>query len=208
MAQSDISQVYILWKGLGYNSRAKRLWEAAKLLQDEKDFKNIFETYKKIPGIGPYTQAAIETFVYNKKIPLIETNIRRIYIHEFFGNNTAADIHDKQLFPLIQKTLEIIDNPRDWYYALMDYGSHLPKIIKHNPNKKSKHYAKQSKFEGSLRQMRAKILFYITEHHDKKITQQDILDEFKREDVDYVLEALTALQKDTLIEVKKYIKLL
>lgn len=45
-----------------------------------------------------------------------------------------------------------------WYSALMDYGSTLPKILKKNPNTQSKHYTKQSKFEGSDRQIRGKML--------------------------------------------------
>ena len=50
-----------------------------------------------------------------------------------------------------------MQSPREWYYALMDYGVMLKKTFP-NPNRKSKHYTKQSKFEGSNRQIRGAII--------------------------------------------------
>ncbi len=63
---------------------------------------------------------------------------------------------DKALFPLVEKTLDM-QNPRQWYYALMDYGSMLKKEFK-NPARRSKHHTIQSRFEGSNRQIRGKVL--------------------------------------------------
>ncbi|HEY1041523.1 MAG TPA: A/G-specific adenine glycosylase [Candidatus Paceibacterota bacterium] len=202
LANAPIYEVYELWKGLGYNSRAKRLWDAAQNLKGvkESEAKSLFEHHAKIPGVGPYTQAAIETFVFNKKIPFIETNIRRVYIHHFF--NDAADIHDNEILKLVAETLEYIDDPRTWYWALMDYGSTLPKVLKYNPNKQSKHYTKQSKFEGSLRQLRAKILFFVSSTGVHGMTRQSIIDEFPQEGQDFIDEALAALLKDKLIQSK------
>jgi A/G-specific adenine glycosylase len=57
---------------------------------------------------------------------------------------------------LVEQTLDH-SNPREWYYALMDYGSHLSKIIK-NPNRKSAHYIRQSTFKGSNREVRGALL--------------------------------------------------
>ncbi len=98
-------------------------------------------------------------FAFNYPVPIIETNIRTVYIHFFFDDH--GQIHDKELMPLIEKTLDK-ENPRDWYYALMDYGVMLKKTIG-NVNKKSRHYTKQSTFKGSNREQRAKILHFITE---------------------------------------------
>lgn len=202
LAAAPIYEVYEMWKGLGYNSRAKRLWDAAHILKDvkESELENVFEYHKKVPGVGPYTQAAIETFVFNKKIPFIETNIRRVYIHHFF--NDAADIHDNEILKLVTETLEYVDDPRTWYWALMDYGSTLPKVLKYNPNKQSRHYAKQSKFEGSLRQLRAKMLFFISSAGKQGILRQNIIDEFPQQGQDFINEALAALVKDGLIQSK------
>ena len=65
-------------------------------------------------------------------------------------------VHDRDLLPLIAQAAEGQD-PRTWHWALMDYGSYLKKLHK-NPSRLSAHYIKQSKFEGSLRQLRGAIL--------------------------------------------------
>ncbi len=76
------------------------------------------------------------------------------------GEVPMPKVDDKELIPLIQQTL-VTSNPRDWYYALMDYGAELKKKIP-NPSRSSRHYAKQSRFEGSLRQARGAILRQIS----------------------------------------------
>ena len=84
----------------------------------------------------------------------IETNIRRVFIHFFFADREG--VHDNEIMPLVEQTLDR-ENPRQWYYALMDYGTLLAKQVP-NPNRRSRHYSKQSKFEGSDRQIRGRIL--------------------------------------------------
>ena len=93
-------------------------------------------------------------FAFNKSVPIIETNIRTVYIHHFF--NDMTDVSDTEILVHIQKTLNE-ENPRMWYYALMDYGAHLKKTIG-NQNVRSQHYAKQSTFKGSDRQIRGLVL--------------------------------------------------
>jgi A/G-specific adenine glycosylase len=117
-------------------------------------------------------------FAFNKPFPIIETNIRTVYIHFFFKNH--GQVHDKEILELVEKTLPE-KNIREWYYALMDYGVMLKKTVG-NLNKKSKHYTKQSTFKGSNRELRAKILHVITEkpstlknieHHILNATSHD-----------------------------------
>ena len=75
-----------------------------------------------LPGIGPYTAGAVRAFAFGEPEIFIETNIRRVFIHFFFPNRRR--VSDKELLPLIKKTLEPKD-PRAWYFALMDYGAML-----------------------------------------------------------------------------------
>jgi A/G-specific adenine glycosylase len=65
-------------------------------------------------------------------------------------------VKDSELLPLIEKTLDW-KNPREWYYALMDYGAHLRGSVT-NPNLRSAVYTRQAPFEGSLRQLRGRVL--------------------------------------------------
>ncbi|CEM62799.1 A/G-specific adenine glycosylase [Treponema phagedenis] len=156
LADADFMSVLTMWSGLGYNRRARFLHEAAKKIVSEYQGKVPAnpQDLQKLPGIGSYTAAAISVFAYNNALALIETNIRSVFLFFFFPDKEK--VHDTEIFKLITDVL-YTENPRLWYYALMDYGAELKKRIK-NPNRRSKHYTKQSKFEGSVRQMRGAIL--------------------------------------------------
>lgn len=156
LAHSNLSQILNLWSGLGYNRRAKFLIDSAKTIFNEwnSTIPKDPEILVKLPGIGKATAASIIVFSYNEALVFIETNIRRVFIHEFFKDK--SEISDLQIFPLVSQTLDPI-NPREWYYALMDYGSYLAKTIP-NPNRHSKNYSKQSIFSGSSREVRGEIL--------------------------------------------------
>jgi A/G-specific adenine glycosylase len=174
LANAPQSDVLRAWKGLGYNSRALRLQKLAREVTDvyKEKIPSNYELLLKLPGIGPYTAGAIRAFAFDQYTPLIETNIRRIFIYHFFNNESY--ISDTEIFETMNDMGEI-ENPREWYAALMDYGSTLPKIIKHNPNIQSKHYKKQSKFDGSDRQIRGKILDILLE--TKKISKKKIFEQ-------------------------------
>jgi len=77
-----------------------------------------------------------------------------VYFHHFFDD--ADGIDDKDLVPLLEQTLDR-EHPREWYWALMDYGVHI-KQTRGNNISRSKHYAWQSAFEGSRRQVRGTII--------------------------------------------------
>lgn len=177
LAQSSVREVIACWQGLGYNRRALALHTFAQrvftehngIIPSEPD---ILQQFK---GIGPATAASICAFACNKPTVFIETNIRAVFIHCFFKDSTA--VQDKDIYPLVEQTLDR-ENPREWYYALMDYGVMLKKHFK-NPNKKSAHYAVQSKFEGSDRQIRGAILKalvmhnHLTEHQLAQVIKKD-----------------------------------
>lgn len=173
LAEAPQPEVLRAWKGLGYNSRALRLQKlAVAVTQDYKgQLPQSKEKLIELPGIGPYTAGAIRAFAYDIYSPFIETNIRRIFIHHFFNNE--VDVSDTEILTIIEDIGEIED-ASIWYAALMDYGSTLPKIIKRNPNQQSKHYTKQSKFEGSDRQIRGKVLDILLNKKDHKISKEKL----------------------------------
>ncbi len=161
LAKASVSDLMLYWQGLGYNRRALALKKIAELIMTTHNGKlpDNPEVLQTFPGIGKATASSIIVFAYNKPFPFIETNIRRVFIHFFFQDQENID--DRQIMPLIEETIDK-ENPREWFYALMDYGNMLGQ--KENVNVKSKHYLKQSKFEGSKRQLRGKILKYLTYH--------------------------------------------
>lgn len=156
LARSALKNVLSAWQGLGYNRRALALLRTAHVILTEYGgiLPQEVDTLVKLPGIGKTTAASIYVFAFNKPAVFIETNIRRVFIHRFFADQD--NVNDREILPLVEKTLDR-SHPRLWYYALMDYGAMLKKLIQ-NPNRKSSHYRKQPPFEGSDRQIRGKIL--------------------------------------------------
>jgi A/G-specific adenine glycosylase len=156
LSRASLGDVLMLWQGLGYNRRAKMLHQCAKVIVSEYHgvFPKTAQELRSLPGVGPYTAGALMAFAYNTPTTMIETNIRTVFIHHFFLDRT--DVHDQELLPLIERMMDA-DNPRTWYAALMDYGTHL-KRTQGNASRKSLHHTVQKKFQGSDRQIRGAII--------------------------------------------------
>jgi len=154
LAQAPLSDVLRLWQGLGYNRRAKNLHAAAKAIAKGGAFPKTVSELEALPGIGPYTAKAVAAFAYNQDVTFVETNIRTVITHHFFPQKKIVE--DREIEAVLSKALPK-GKSREWYGALMDYGSHLKRSgIKLNA--KAKGYTKQSRFEGSARQARGMIL--------------------------------------------------
>lgn len=160
LAQASNHDVLTAWQGLGYNRRGLSLAKIAQIVMQEHQgiLPSDPHVLQTLPSIGSNTAGSISAFAFNKPTVFIETNIRTVYTHIFFQGQT--EISDKQLLPIIEQSVDR-DNPREWYYALMDYGVHLKQKLP-RINAASKHYTKQSKFEGSKRQVRGMIIKILT----------------------------------------------
>lgn len=159
LAKVPLSDVLQVWQGLGYNRRAKFLLQAARMIRD--DFTGSFPPDQllltKLPGVGLNTAGAIMAYAFNQPVVFIETNIRTVYIYHFFANKTA--VADREVTEFVKETLDQ-EQPREWYWALMDYGSHL-KQTAGNTNRFSDSYSKQSRFIGSRRQIRGQVIRFL-----------------------------------------------
>ncbi len=158
LAKAKLREILHLWQGLGYNRRAKFLYECAKEISEKYKgkFPMDLNTLKRLPGIGQSTAGAVLNFAFNIPTPFIETNIRTVFIHHFFPNHKSK-ISDSQILELINETLDR-DKPREWFYALYDYGSFLKSTLDTDPAKQSSIYKKQSAFKGSFREKRSFVL--------------------------------------------------
>lgn len=181
--------VLTAWSGLGYNRRAKYLQQAAHIVDREQQgiFPETTAGLQRLPGVGINTAAAIMAYAFNKPVAFIETNIRSVYIHHFFKDVTA--ITDRQILELVQQTLPQ-SNPREWYWALMDYGSHL-KQTSGNAARRSASYTLQSSFQGSLRQIRGQVIKQLTE---QPLTVAELQASINDERFMLVIEALVSEQ--------------
>lgn len=193
LANAERADVLQRWMGLGYNNRAVNLHKASQFIVERFDggVKNALGSGMKIPGIGPYTEKAVKIFAFNENLATVDTNIRRILIHEFSPQETLsdADVHSlaEQCLPKGQS--------RDWHNALMDYGSLVLTSKKTGISPKTA----QSTFEGSDRQYRAKILRHLLAHQRETFTidrLQEILSFPERRRLQTILEGMI---KDDLL---------
>ena len=166
LARSRPSAVLKAWQGLGYNRRALNLQKLSRIVLEKFNGRLPQERneLEKLPGIGRGTSGALSAFAWNKPEVFIETNIRRVLIHFFFPKRLK--VTDDMLERYIKSTLDR-KYPREWYWALMDYGAMLGKTAgsKKNPNRRSAHYIKQSRFQGSDRELRGKLLSILLQKH-------------------------------------------
>lgn len=193
LAAAPLAEVLRVWSGLGYNRRARQLKELAEVVVERHAGKlpSTREELVALPGIGPATAAEVLAFAFGVPVPFIETNIRAVYLHHFFGDE--CDVSDRELMPLIEATLDR-DDPRSWYYALMDYGTQLKRELP-NPCRRSKHHAKQGRWEGSSRQARGLVLRALVEGP----ADADALAESLGMQLDRVESALDGLVRDGLL---------
>ena len=196
LANASLRDILSVWQGLGYNRRALYLYQSAQKIMQEYNGNlpqdpSILETF---PGIGKATARSICAFAFNIPAVFIETNIRTVFIHTFFSEK--KDVSDAIIMPLVEITVDKT-NPREWYYAIMDYGVYLKKNY-NNPSRKSRHHVIQSKFEGSDRQIRGAIIRLLT---GKEMKEQEIINELQKE-ANRIGSILQQLCKEELIKKK------
>lgn len=194
LAHASLSDVLMAWQGLGYNRRAKSLYDTARMVCERYGGRLPCTEVelRALPGIGQYTARAILAFAYNKPVALLETNIRTVCFAELLQNR--SDVSDSELLVLADRLLDRT-RPREWQWALMDYGAYL-KARGVRLNHTSKHYVKQGKFKGSDREIRGALIRYLTETKDATTHACTQALSFPQE---RIMRQLTALVRDGLV---------
>lgn len=155
LAQANKADVLEEWQGMGYNRRALALHKAANEVSSMPEgFPKDQKALQKLPGIGPATAAGIRAFAFGLPSTYLETNVRTVFLHELYPHD--HNVPDSRLIPLVSASCSTND-PRGWYYALLDYGAWLKRTVP-NPSRRSRQHARQSEFEGSHRQKRAMVV--------------------------------------------------
>ena len=200
LASASLPEVLQMWMGLGYNTRAVNLHRTVRTIVSEfkSDVIRAMIQYKELPGIGRYTSQAVLIFSSNADLVTVDTNIRRILISEF---RLPTKISDKELWSLAEKCLPL-GKSRDWHNALMDYGSLHLTAQKTGIKPKTQ----QSRFEGSNRQIRARILRCLLQ---KSMSLTEFENTFELEQtrlkpiLDKMIEEKIVVKRNTLYQLKE-----
>ena len=199
MATTSFKNILEIWSGLGYNSRAKRMFDSSKIIA-EKSFDGLYPNFQQLPGVGPYTENAILSFAYNEKVITQDVNVKRI-ISRYFGVDNPKKYIDS-FSPLLLKNI----NSRKLNQALMDFGSRICKprspLCLDCPLEGTcdKYFNSETKpsemFSGSNREIRGNLIKLLLKKGALKVkTIQQELDT----DKDRLNEILEKMQKDGLV---------
>lgn len=182
-----------MWSGLGYNKRALNLHRTSMILTKQHGGKTpqSIEALEALPGFGPYTARAVLIFAFNKALVTVDTNIRRVLIHELHIHSATSM---KEIWRIALEVLPKTKS-RDWHNALMDYAA-----LKLPTTPHIKPLTQQSKFKGSLREIRGGIIRTLAKH--KKTTITTIALSLRRKQTD-VRKAAVALERDNMIVIER-----
>ncbi len=125
LAKASQDEVYSLWKGLGYYSRARNLHHTAKTIVDKHNgqFPENYEAILALKGIGPYTAAAIASFAFDLPYPVMDGNVKRV-IARYYGytKDVMAAANKKELQLLLDQSFNK-KQPALFNQAIMDFGA-------------------------------------------------------------------------------------
>ncbi len=124
VAQADEQEILRYWQGLGYYARARNIHRAAKKIATH--FSGIvpddYQTLLSLPGIGPYTAAAIASIAGNHDIAVVDTNVCRIYARLFDLDIPVKSGRGLALVKELAKTILPPGTARHYNQAIMDFG--------------------------------------------------------------------------------------
>jgi A/G-specific adenine glycosylase len=165
LATAPLDDVLRLWRGLGYNNRARRLRDCAAAAGggDTAALPRSFEGLRELPGIGPYTARAVLAFAYNDDVAAVDANVRRVLTHEL---SLPAALGDRALQRVAEAVLPL-GRSRDWHNALMDYGALVltARVTGIAPR------GRQGAFEGSRRWYRSRLLQALLDGGPQRLDQ-------------------------------------
>ena len=124
LAAAEEEEVLLLWKGLGYYSRARNLRKCAIEIQNR--FDGVFPTSQKalatLPGIGAYTSSAIASICFDERVAAVDGNLYRVYARLNAVEKTLIDKGEKEACATFFESWMDADAPGDINQALMDLG--------------------------------------------------------------------------------------
>ena len=191
LATLDTPKLLSLRSGLWFNSRALRLRDAAKKIVDIYGW--VVPTdraeLESLPGVWPYMSASFLAFAHDMDVPVVDTNIRRVYIHELWLDEKITRAELERI------CMEYLPHGQsnDWHNALMDYGA----LVATARATGIRPISKQSKFKWSDREVRGWVLKQLNKNNT--VTIDDISKQFPSKDVKKIVKSL---KKDGFVRIE------
>jgi A/G-specific adenine glycosylase len=124
LARAPLGKVLKEWQGLGYYRRARNLRDAARLIAEEHGGRVPADLAEisKLPGVGPYTAAAVLSIAFRKPYPVVDANVRRVMMRVLAIRGEALPRHDGAILRFLETALPG-RSPGDFNQALMELGA-------------------------------------------------------------------------------------
>lgn len=125
LAEADLEDVLTVWSGLGYYSRARRLWEGANYILHrlKGEMPGDYEALLEIPGIGDYTAGAIASIAFGQRVPAIDGNVKRVLSRLLAWDEPVETARSIRRFKASLGEWQSVENPGDFNQALMELGA-------------------------------------------------------------------------------------
>lgn len=193
LAAASAAEVLRVWKGMGYNRRALYLKRTAESVVREHDgvFPDSEAELVKLPGVGKYTARALMVFAYEQDVAMVDTNIRQIITHFFFGGRPQKE----NVIQEVADALVPAGKSWAWHQALMDYGAlKLSRIKPKRPRGNPKvPFAKSNRF------YRGKLMDWLRDGH---MAHGDVIGRFRTrygKDAEFAETVIAGLVSDGLL---------
>ena len=125
LAVAPLQDVLKVWEGLGYYARARNLHKAAQIIVEELDGKIPvdYATFRKLPGVGDYSAAAVQSIAFNVPYAAVDGNIKRVLARLFLMEAPINDAKSAKLFQ--QRADELLDRSAPGFFnqAMMELGA-------------------------------------------------------------------------------------
>ena len=125
LADAPLQDVLKVWEGLGYYARARNLHKAAQIITKEYAGKipNDYATFRKLPGIGDYSAAAVHSIAFNEPYAAVDGNIKRVLARLLLIDTPINDTSSAKLFQQSADKLLDQKEPGQFNQAMMELGA-------------------------------------------------------------------------------------
>lgn len=125
LAGASEDAVLKTWQGLGYYSRARNMHKTARLIADKYNgyFPKTLQGLLELPGIGPYTAAAIASFAFDVPEPVVDGNVQRVISRFFAIDVPVSSAAGKKAIEIALQSVFDTQQPARFNQAIMEFGA-------------------------------------------------------------------------------------